>query len=80
MASREVPKPLKSTDRILSELGHVIDEAEIVKYIVQISDRIHRLKLDKAPSHKIELLSEQLSLLENKLTSLRLIRKEKNNG
>ncbi len=79
MASRAVPKNLDSTDQILSELGHVIDEAEIVKYIVQISDRVHQLKLDNAPSYKIEFLSHQLSLLENKLANLRLIRKQKFN-
>ncbi len=80
MGSREIPKNLDSTDRILSELGRVIDEAEVVKYIVKISDRIHRLKLSNEPSHKIQFLSEQLSLLEKKLADLRLIRKQKNNG
>ena len=77
MTSRETSKNLDSSDRILSELGHVIDEAEIVKYIIQISDRIHQLKLDNAPSHKIQFLSDQLPLLENKLANLRLIRKQK---
>ncbi len=80
MASKQKPNTPNSTDRILSELDHVIDEAEIVKYIVRISDRIHQLKLNKAPSHMIEYQSEQLSLLENKLANLRLIRKQKING
>ncbi len=68
MASREVPKPLKGADRILSEVGHVIDEAEIVKYIVQISDRLHQLKLDKAPSHKIQFLSGVLGIFPSRRT------------
>ncbi len=78
MASKQKPNT-PSTDRILSELDHVIDEAEIVRYIVRISDRIHQLKLDKAPSHKIQFLSEQLPVLENKLASLRKIRQQKRN-
>ena len=77
MTSRETSKNLDSSDRILSELGYVIDQAKIVKYIVQISDRIHQLKLGDAPSHKIQFLSDQLPLLENKLANLRLIRKQK---
>ena len=77
MTSRETSKNLDSSDRLLSELGHVIDQAKIVKYIVQTSDRIHQLKLDNAASHKIQFLSDQLPLLENKLANLRLIRKQK---
>ncbi len=77
MAREDLPKDPDNTGRILSELSHVVDEAEIVKYIVRVSDKIHKLKLDNAPSYKIEFLSGQISLLENKLASLRLIRKQK---
>ena len=77
MENRDISPDPYDTGRILSELSQVIDEAEIVKYIVRVSDKIHRLKLNKAPSYKIEFLSGQITLLENKLASLRLIRKQK---
>ncbi len=76
MTSRDASTDPDSTDRLLSDLGHIIDEAEIVGYIVRISDKIHQLKLDQAPPNKIKDLSDQLSLLENKLAGLRLIRRQ----
>lgn len=77
MDRKVVSKDVDSTDRVLSELGHVIDEAELVKYMVRISDEIHRLKLDNAPSNDIKFLSGQLSLLEDRLARLRSNREHK---
>ncbi len=79
MSIKDIPQDSDSTDSLLSELGHVIDEAEMVKYIVRISDKIYQLKMDDASPDKINFLSGQLSLLENRLASLRLIRNQKNN-
>ncbi len=76
MTSKDAPTDSDNTGRLLADLGHIIDEAELVKFIVRLSDKIYQLKLDEAPSQKIEALSDQLSLLENRLASLRLIRKQ----
>ena len=76
MTNKDTASDPDSLDRLLLELGHVIDEAEIVKNIVRISDKIYQLKMDEAPPGKIKNLSAQLEPLENRLASLRLIRKQ----
>ena len=60
-----------STDRLLTCLGLAIDEAKLVKSIIESKDMAHKLKNKKPLSEKLSHLNREIEYLELKLAKVR---------
>ena len=62
---------LTSTDRLLTCLGLAIDEAKLVRSIIESKDMAHKLKNEKPLSKKLCQLNREIEYLEVKLAKVR---------
>lgn len=60
-----------STDRLLTCLGLAIDEAKLVRSIIESKDMAHKLKNEKPLSEKLCHLNREIEYLEVKLAKVR---------
>ncbi len=60
-----------STDRLLSCLSLAIDEAKLVREIIQAKNRAHTEKSENSFSHRLALINREIELLEMKLAQVR---------
>ena len=60
-----------STDRLLTCLGLAIDEAKLVRSIIESKDMAHKLKNEKPLSEKLCHLIREIEYLEVKLAKVR---------
>jgi len=64
------PEPAK-TLRLLSNLDSAIDEAKLVRQLVNLSDNLHKIQAMPNQSGRIEFLRKEISTLEDRLANLR---------
>ena len=62
---------LASKDRLLTCLGLAIDEAKLVKSLIESKDRAGRLKQNDPFSRQLVYLNREINYLEVKLTQVR---------
>ena len=60
-----------STNRLLTCLGLAIDEAKLVRSIIESKDLAHKLKNEKPLSEKLRRLNMEIEYLEAKLAKVR---------
>ena len=60
-----------STDRLLTCLSLAIDEAKLVREIIQAKDRANKEKSENHFSHRLILINREIELLEAKLARVR---------
>ena len=60
-----------STDRLLTYLGLAIDEAKLVRSIIESKDMTNKLKNEKPLSEKLCHLNREIEYLEVKLAKVR---------
>ena len=60
-----------STGRMLSCLGLAIDEAKLVRSLIQSKDMIHQMKAEKSFSDRLNHLNREIKYLEKKLAEVR---------
>lgn len=60
-----------STDRMLTYLGLAIDEARLLRSIIQSKDMASKLKNEKTLSEKLCHLNREIEYLEAKLVKIR---------
>ncbi|MDH3635350.1 MAG: hypothetical protein OES20_11670 [Gammaproteobacteria bacterium] len=60
-----------STNRLLTCLGLAIDEAKLVRSIIESKDLAHKLKNEKPLSEKLRRLNREIEYLEAKLAKVR---------
>ena len=61
----------RSTDRLLACLSLAIDEARLVREILQAKDHAHKLESSPAFAHRLLYLNREIELLEDKLEKVR---------
>jgi hypothetical protein len=60
-----------STNRLLTCLGLAIDEAKLVRSIIESKDLAHKLKNGKPLSEKLRRLNREIEYLEVKLAKVK---------
>ena len=65
-----------NTKRVLANLSLAIDEARLVRKIVEISDHLRRIELQPESSKRAEYLRNEIVRLEEELKKTRLLAKE----
>ena len=60
-----------STDRLLNCLGLAIDEAKLVRSIIESKDRAYQLKKDNPFSDRLIFINREITYLEKKLAQVR---------
>lgn len=63
----------QSTDQLLNHLGLAIDEAKLVRAIIESKDEAYRLKKDSPFSDRLIYLNREITYLETKLEQLRAL-------
>ncbi len=64
-----------NTKRVLANLSLAIDEARLVRKIVELSDYMRRIKFQPDSSKRLEYLSKEIERLEEQLAKTRLLAK-----
>ena len=62
---------LTSKDRLLTCLGLAIDEAKLVRSLIESKDRVGKLKENDPSSRQLTYLNREINYLEVKLTQVR---------
>jgi hypothetical protein len=60
-----------TTNRILANLGFAIDEAKIVRSIVEYSDHLRKIKYVPEASKRAQFIRDEIVRLETKLSQTR---------
>jgi hypothetical protein len=60
-----------STARMLTCLGLAIDEAKLVRSLIQSKDMAHQMKAEKSFSDRLNHLNREIKYLEKKLAEVR---------
>ena len=60
-----------STDRLLTCLGLAIDEAKLVRSIIESRDLAHKLKTEKLLPERLAYIDREIEYLEAKLAEVR---------
>ena len=63
-------KPV-STDKLLTDLGLAIDEAKLVRSLIQSTDIVRVLKEQKPFSERLVYLNKEFGYMEDKLLKVR---------
>ncbi len=66
-----------STEHLLNCLTLAIDEAKLVRLLIQAKDRASKEKSENHISHRLILINREIELLESKLAK---VRSQANNG
>ncbi len=64
-----------NTKRVLANLSLAIDEARLVRKIVEISDHLRRIELQPDSSKRVEYLRKEIVRLEGQLVETRSLAK-----
>ena len=64
-----------NTKRVLANLSLAIDEARLVRKIVELSDYMRRIELQPDSSKRLEYLRKEIDRLEEQLAKTRLLAK-----
>lgn len=75
MSQRQVISETASTSRLLNNLSLAIDEARIVRNIVDLSDNLRRIEYSPDSTARIAYLRKEIENLESKLAALRELAK-----
>ncbi len=61
--------------RVLTNLSFAIDEARLVRKIVELSDDLHRIELQPDSSDRARFIRREIAHLELELTETRILAK-----
>jgi len=71
MSQLQILSKPESTKRLLANLSLAIDEARIVRNIVQLSDNLRRIEYSPDSTSQVAYLRREIDKLELKLTNVR---------
>ena len=75
MSRRLIISESANTSRLLNNLSVAIDEARIVRNIVDLSDNLRRIEYSPNSTSRIAYLRKEIEDLESKLAALRKLAK-----
>jgi len=64
-----------NTKRVLANLSLAIDEARLVRKIVELSDYMRRIEFQPESSKRLEYIGKEIERLEEQLAKTRLLAK-----
>jgi hypothetical protein len=70
MISSSQTEPV-STEHLLMCLGLAIDEAKLVRSLIQMQDLARKLKIEKPSSDRLRHMNQEIDKLEHKLVEVR---------